>query len=258
MTAEGTGTETSARAPAEGPAAVPADPSLPNTGAALAPSAWPSTGARLCLAAVTPPPSAPADPALPAPPAHPAAAPASPESTTVAATATVARRIPVIAHPFAVDASSDGENVTVVPHRPESPPVHLANGQRRARPPVRTGKHRELGPRPRPAQADPRGHHRRRPHQPGCVRLVPLPRRPERAVGASVDVRRGDRVPRPRRHRVPLVHPLAEPVRRRQGAAAGGRDRPPPGLVLALLVPAGGVDRGPRRHRLRRLPDQPV
>src|SRR5689334_11441541 len=158
MTAEGTGTETSAREPPE-PSDAPLTEPVPAgecaTGAPAAPStAEPAEARRLCLAAVVPPPaSAPDDPA---PPAHPAAAPASPESTTVAATATVARRIPVIAHPFAVDASSDGENVTVVPFRPESPPVHLANGQRRARPPLRARRHRDLGPGPRPAQADPR------------------------------------------------------------------------------------------------------
>jgi hypothetical protein len=109
MTAEGTGRDTSARAPADLSAA-PAPDAAPRAefaaanGAALALGALPFTGpATATCAAVLPPPDAPELPA------HPAAAPASPESTTVAATATVARRIPVIAHPFAVGVTQTGE-----------------------------------------------------------------------------------------------------------------------------------------------------
>src|SRR5436309_1745749 len=111
ITAEGTGTEISERAPPPDPTdALPTDPAALDSGAngaALAPRTLGLAAARRgCFAAVAPAPSPPDDPA---PPAHPAAAPARPESTTVAATATVARRIPVIAHPFAVDVTQTGK-----------------------------------------------------------------------------------------------------------------------------------------------------
>src|SRR6059058_5668110 len=83
MTAEGTGTEMSAREPPE-PSDAPRTDPLPADEGANRPAAAPNTaepaGARrLCLAEVAPPPAP--SPDDPAPPAHPAAAPASPERT---------------------------------------------------------------------------------------------------------------------------------------------------------------------------------
>ena len=70
--------------------------------------------------------------------------------------------------------------------------------------------------------------------EPGALHLVQAVQRLEHALVAPGDARRRDRVPRLRGSALPQADPVAEPLRRRQRAAARrGRDRPAARVVLA-------------------------
>ena len=108
----------------------------------------------------------------------------------------------------------------------------------------------------RVAPARPSRDLRRRPDQPGDLRVALRDPRLAAAVGAAGDLHGGHRLPRLRRRPRPQAHPAREPLRRRARADGGRHRRPAARLVLAPQVPPAVLARAHGR-RLARPPLRP-